>query len=29
MNNHETPWTKGDNYLDMQNPTPDLPVIHP
>ena len=20
MNNHEYPWTKGDNYSDMQNP---------
>ena len=27
--NHEYPWTKGDNYSDMQNPMQDLPVIHP
>ena len=29
MNNHEYAWTKGDNYLEMQNPVQDLPVIHP
>ena len=27
MNNHEYPWTKGDNYSDMQNPMLDLPQL--
>ena len=29
MNNHDYPWTKGDNYTDMQISMQDLPVIHP
>ena len=28
MNNHEHPWTKGDNYSDMQNPMQDLPQLY-
>ena len=27
MNNHEYPWTKGDNYSDMQSPMQDLPQL--
>ena len=26
-NKHEYPWTKGDNYSDMQNPMQDLPQL--
>ena len=27
MNNYEYPWTKGDNYSDMQNTMQDLPQL--
>ena len=27
MNNHEYPWTKGDNYSGMQNPMQGLPQL--
>ena len=27
MDNHEYPWTKGENYSDMQNSMQDLPQL--
>ena len=27
MNNHDYPWTNGDNYSDIQNPMQDLPQL--
>ena len=27
MNNHEYPWTRGDNYSDVQNPMQELPQL--